>query len=163
MDGQIFSCDAGVICLRSRGRRAHAISARNRGGVAGDDSASLAGYGLACLRCRFQDRIEKRLKRVEADKLRKRRARRSQNESDHPSGRVVQKRMRRSTFGNDGAQQVAPEADASSRVVDADEVAAAERCRRMKANKLASIEGLSGSIASHARDRGRACQRARSR
>ena len=74
----------------------------------------------------LQDRIEKRLKRVEADKLRKRRARRAQNESDHPSGRVVQKRVRRSTFGNDGAQQVAPEADASARVVDADKVAAAE-------------------------------------
>ena len=74
----------------------------------------------------LQDRIEKRLKRVEADKLRKRRARRAQNESDHPSGRVVQKRVRRSTFGNDDAQQVAPEADASARVVNADKVAAAE-------------------------------------
>jgi hypothetical protein len=73
-----------------------------------------------------QDRIEKRLKRVEADKLRKRRARRAQNESDHPTGRVVQKRVRRSTFGNDDAQQVAPEADAPPRVVNADKVAAAE-------------------------------------
>jgi hypothetical protein len=74
----------------------------------------------------LQDRIEKRLKRVEADKLRKRRARRAQNESDHPSGRVVQNRVRRGTFGDDDAQQVAPQADASPRVVNADEVAAAE-------------------------------------
>jgi hypothetical protein len=74
----------------------------------------------------LQARIEKRLKRVEADKLRKRRARRAQNEFNHPSGRVVQKRCRRSTFGNDDAQQVAPQADASARVLDADKVAAAE-------------------------------------
>jgi hypothetical protein len=74
----------------------------------------------------LQDRIEKRLKRVEADKLRKRRARRAQNESDHPSGRVVQKRVRRSTFGNDDAQQVAPEADAPLRVVNADKIGPAE-------------------------------------
>ena len=74
----------------------------------------------------LQDRIEKRRKRVEADKLRKRRARSAQNESDHPSGRIVQKRVRRSTFGNDDAQQVAPQADASARVLDADKVAAAE-------------------------------------
>ena len=74
----------------------------------------------------LQDRIERRLKRVEADKLRKRRARRAQNEGDHPSRRVVQKRVGRSTFGNDDAQQVAAEADASTRVVDADKVAAAE-------------------------------------
>ena len=74
----------------------------------------------------LQDRIEKRLKRVEADKLRKRRARSVRDESDHPSSRVVQKRVRRSTFGNDDAQQVASEADASGRIVDTDKVTAAE-------------------------------------
>ena len=74
----------------------------------------------------LQERIEKRLKRVEADKLRKRRARRAQNESDHPSGGVVQKRARRRAFGDDDAQKVASEADASARVVNADKVAAAE-------------------------------------
>ncbi len=56
----------------------------------------------------LQARIEKRLKRVEADKLRKRRARGAQNERVHPSGRIAQKRVRRSTFGSDDAQQVAP-------------------------------------------------------
>jgi hypothetical protein len=74
----------------------------------------------------LQDRIEKRLKRVEADKLRKRLARRAQNESDHPSGDVVQKRARRRAFGDDDTQKVASEADASARVVNADKVAAAE-------------------------------------
>ena len=74
----------------------------------------------------LQDRIERRLKRVEADKLRKRRARRAQNEINHPSDRVVQKCVRRSTFGNDDAQQVAPKADASSRVVDPDKIATTE-------------------------------------
>jgi hypothetical protein len=74
----------------------------------------------------LQNRIEKRFKRVEADKLRKRQARRARNESDHPYDRVVQKRVRRSTFGNDDTQQVAPQADASSRVVNPDKVAAAE-------------------------------------
>jgi hypothetical protein len=86
----------------------------------------------------LQDRIAKRLKRVEADKLRKRRARRAQYESDHPSGSVVQKRVRRSTFGNDDAQQVAPQADASSRVVNADKVAAAEL--------MAADEGENGGL-----------------
>ncbi|HTZ68080.1 MAG TPA: hypothetical protein VMB83_11555, partial [Roseiarcus sp.] len=74
----------------------------------------------------LHDRIERRLKRVEADKLRKRRARRAQNKFNHPSGGGAQKRVRRSTLGDDDAQQVAPEADASARVVDADKVAAAE-------------------------------------
>jgi hypothetical protein len=74
----------------------------------------------------LEDRIEKRLKRVEADKLRKRRARRARNESDNPCGSIVQSRVRRGTVGNDGAQQVASQADASACVVYADKVAAAE-------------------------------------
>jgi hypothetical protein len=74
----------------------------------------------------LQDRIEKRLKRVEADKLRKRRARRAQNESDHPTGGVIQQRVRGRALGDDDAQQVASEANASPRIVDADKVAAAE-------------------------------------
>jgi hypothetical protein len=74
----------------------------------------------------LQNRIEKRLKRVEADKLRKRRGRRAQNESDHPTGGVTQQRVRGRALGDDDAQKVAPQADASARVVDADKVAAAE-------------------------------------
>ena len=74
----------------------------------------------------LQARIERRLKRAEADKLRKRRARRAQNEFNHPSGGGIQKRTGGRTFGNDDAQKVASEADASSRVANADEVTAAE-------------------------------------
>jgi len=74
----------------------------------------------------LQDRIERRLKRVEADKLRKRRARRAQDESAHPTGGVTQQRVRGRAIGDDDAQKVASEADASPRVVNTDEVAAAE-------------------------------------
>jgi hypothetical protein len=73
-----------------------------------------------------QERIEKRLRRAEAEKLRKRRARRAQDKLNHPSGDVVQKRARRRAFGDDDAQKVAPEPDASARIVNADKVAAAE-------------------------------------
>jgi hypothetical protein len=74
----------------------------------------------------LQARIEKRLKRVEADKLRKRRARRAQNESDHPFGGGVQQPTGRRALGDDDAQKVASEADAPACVANADEVAAAE-------------------------------------
>ena len=74
----------------------------------------------------LQERIEKRLKRAEADKLRKRRAQRTQNEFNHPSGSGVQKRTRGCTLGNDDAQKVACEPDAPACVANADEVAAAE-------------------------------------
>ena len=74
----------------------------------------------------LQDRIERRLKRAEADKLRKRRARRAQNEFNHPSGGGVQKRARGCALGDDYAQNVAPEPDAPTCVANADEVAAAK-------------------------------------
>jgi hypothetical protein len=74
----------------------------------------------------LQERIERRLKRAEADKLRKRRARRSQNKRAHPSGGIGQQHARRRAFGDDDTQKVASEADAPARVVNADKVAAAE-------------------------------------
>ena len=72
------------------------------------------------------ERIEKRLRRAEAEKLRKRRARRAKDKLNHPSGDVVEKRARRRAFGDDDTQKVASEPDASARVVNADKVAAAE-------------------------------------
>ena len=87
---------------------------------ASPDTASMVFVGD------LQDRIERRLKRVEADKLRKRRARRAQNEFNHPSGGGVQKHTRGCTLGNDDAQKVASEPDAPACVANADEVAAAK-------------------------------------
>ena len=60
----------------------------------------------------LQERIEKRLRRAEAEKLRKRRARRAKDKLNHPSGDVVQKPARRRALGDDDAQKVASEPDA---------------------------------------------------
>jgi hypothetical protein len=74
----------------------------------------------------LRERIEKRLRRAETERLRKRRTRRAKDKLNHPSGDVVQKRARRRAFGDDDAQKIASETDASARVVNADKVAAAE-------------------------------------
>ncbi len=74
----------------------------------------------------LRERIEKRLQRADAERQRKRRERRAKDKLNHPSGDVVQKRARRRAFGDDDAQKVVSEPDASARVVNADKVAAAE-------------------------------------
>ncbi len=72
------------------------------------------------------ERIEKRLRRAEAERLRKRRARRAKDKLNHPSGDVVQERARGCALGDYDAQEVASEPDASARVVNANKIAAAE-------------------------------------
>ena len=74
----------------------------------------------------LRDRIEKRLRRAEEDRLRKRSERSAKNKVNHPSGGVTQLRLGRRALGNDDAQKVACEPDAARRIVNADEVAAAE-------------------------------------
>ncbi len=77
----------------------------------------------------LQKRVQTRMRRAETERRRKRRARRARRAKDklnHPSGDVVQKPTRRRAFGDDDAQKVASESDASARVVNANEVAAAE-------------------------------------
>lgn len=74
----------------------------------------------------LQERIEKRLRRADTEKLRKRCARRAQNELNHPSGGGVQQPAGRRALGDDDAQKIASEADATACVANANEVAAAE-------------------------------------